>query len=154
MGYGLHHDKRGSTLLLYVYYLFILILGIWNTYKISRYIIGQRFPALQLRGCWCWFKSRTRVAFEHFCFRDYVDQQTLIDQNLNFAGDNTFIILWTKHNTALDANGPGRNSKSKNVYANHVVIWQYRLEFNSLALVSICAMCHKNAGRYSTFKTR
>ena len=95
-------------------------------------------------NCCCWSKC----IFEHFCLPPLlfqglksinVDQQTLNRPKLDFCWRQFFYC----HNTALDASLHGRNSvriKSKNVYANNIIIWQYRLEFNRLALVSICTM--------------
>ncbi|KAF8803218.1 endo-1,3(4)-beta-glucanase [Phlegmacium glaucopus] len=90
-----------------------------NSYRLSESIVGQDF-------------------YQHFSWEavadpshgrvNYVDQQTSIDQNLTYASHNAF-VLRTDHHNVLDPNGPGRNSvkiKSKNVYTNHVVIFDLR----------------------------
>lgn len=103
------------------------IQNIWNNYR------PRLLPALQLGGH-CGSDTWTRVTFVSvflfrfalipLCYRNYVNQQTSIQQNLTYASQNAF-VLRADHNKVLGPNGPGRNSvriQSKNAYGNHVVM--------------------------------
>jgi hypothetical protein len=56
--------------------------------------------------------------------RNYVDEDTSIQENLTFASYDTF-ILSADHKSALSPSGPGRNSVriiSKSTYTTHVAL--------------------------------